>query len=131
MAKNYEREEFTALKCKLEKLLAEWGFLLQFNGDVYPIEFVILPDQSVGGQLTMMEVGDDTLPAIDSRLRLIFRNGGIVVASSSRITLPDALLSKIKILAKKAHYLYLQAYFRDHREADLDELDDEADGGDL
>ena len=65
MAKNYEREEFTALKCKLEKLLAEWGFLLQFNGDVYPIEFVILPDQSVGGQLTMMEVGDDTLPAID------------------------------------------------------------------
>lgn len=119
MPKNFEMEEHNALRDKLTKILAEYGFLPEFNTSTYPIELTILPDQSVGAQLTMMEVGDDVLPAIDSRLRLIFRDGGIVVASSSRMTLPETLLSKIKILAKKMHYLYLQAYFRERNDPAL------------
>lgn len=108
---NIEYNDFVEVMRKFSSLLAGYGYRLSFNGALYPVVFTITPDMEAQGQGSMFDDTDEE-ERRDVRLRLIFRDSGVVVETASRLTVTEEFLNKVKSLAKKAHYLFLQAYFR-------------------
>ena len=106
-----EDNELNAVLDKLIKLLGEWGFRVEFDFISYPVMFTVYPDLEAQGQTTMFD-GEDEEALRDARLHLIFRDAGVLVETASTLRMPEELLNKVKSLCKKAHYLFLQAYFR-------------------
>ncbi len=101
---------------KLESLLAENNLVFTFHRQAYPIYMTVSPDTDVSAQMELYTTGEDDVSARDAKLSFIFQDGDIIVRTDSRLIIPDALMSKIKGFAKKMHYLYLQAYFRESME---------------
>lgn len=100
---------------KLTKLLSDNDLDCKFNTDQYPITLSIFHDSESDGQLEMDdgEPADDG-SARDAKLDFVFVDGDIVIRVDKRLEIPDSLMSKIKGLAKKMHYMYLQAYFHQY-----------------
>lgn len=106
-----EQTELNAVFSKLVKLLGSYGYKVDFEGSSYPVTFTVYPDLEAQGQTSMFD--DENEDALrDARLRLIFQDAGVLVETASTLRMPEELLNKVKNLAKKAHYLFLQMYFR-------------------
>ena len=97
---------------KLEELLVSNGLVASFHDKQYPIILTVSQSQDPGDQMELFASDMGTVSARDAKLHFIFQDGEIIVRTDSRLVVPDALLTKIKGLAKKMHYLYLQAYHR-------------------
>lgn len=131
---NYSEEMklFQETEAKLETLLSENNLVHTFHIDKYPIYLSITQNMDPSAQMEMFDTSNDGVSARDAKLNFIFRDGEILVRTDSRLIIPDSLMSKIKGLAKKMHYLYLQAFFhgiavrRDSGD-DFNEPDDEDD----
>lgn len=106
-----EQVELSAVFSKLATLLKEFGYKVDFEGSCYPVTFTVYPDLEAQGQTTMFD-GEDEETLRDARLRLIFQDAGVLVETASTLRMPEELLNKIKNLCKKAHYLFLQMYYR-------------------
>ena len=109
-----ELEQFYEIETKLAALLAENNLVHRFYSDGYPISLTIAQSQDPADQMELFEADERSVSASDARLNFIFQDGDIIVRTDSRLVISDALLSKIKGFAKKMHYLYLQAYHRQH-----------------
>ena len=106
-----ERIELSAVFSKLATLLKSYGYKVDFAGSSYPVIFTVYPDLDAQGQTTMFD-DEDEEALRDARLRLIFQDAGVLVETASTLRMPEELLNKVKTLCKKAHYLFLQMYFR-------------------
>lgn len=123
----FERE----LEDKLASVLAEKSLLHTLDKYAYPITLTVLQNQAEDAQMSLYASADGSISSHDSVLRFVFKLDGLEVQTDSRFVIGDAFLSKVKGLAKKIHYAYLQAYFaatvscrgpmKDHTE----ELDDD------
>lgn len=98
---------------KLRTLLSKNNLVHTFSGDTYPITLTISQDISMEGQMELYNTAKDGVSSRDAKLKFIFKDGEILIRTDSRLIIPDDLLAKIKNHAKKMHYLYLQAFFRD------------------
>lgn len=103
----FERE----LEDKLASALAEKSLLHTLNAKAYPITLTVLQNQAEDAQMSLYASADGSISSHDSVLRFVFKLDGLEVQTDSRIVIGDAFLSKVKGLAKKIHYAYLQAYF--------------------
>lgn len=106
-----ELERLHELSGKLTELLRANDLTCTFVTDRYPIVLSISRDMDPAEQLEMCEAQADCVSACDAKLDFLFVDGDVVIRVDKRLVIPDALLSKIKGLAKKMHYMYLQAYF--------------------
>lgn len=104
-------KEFEAVATKLNELLAENMLTYKFSTAAFPITLTIMPDASMDAQMSMYEQAEDGVSSNDAKLVYSFKVGEIAVRVYGRIIMPDALMSKIKGLAKKMHYVWLQCYF--------------------
>lgn len=104
-------KEFEAVASKLNELLAENMLTYKFSTAAFPITLTIMPDTSMDAQMSMYEQAEDGVSSNDAKLVYSFKVGEIAVRVYGRIIMPDALMSKIKGLAKKMHYVWLQCYF--------------------
>lgn len=103
---------FTEISNRLDEVLAENKLVYSFRTDRYPIALIISPDASPDAQLALYEVSDEnSTTSSDARLIFTFPVGGIGVKIQGRLVMSDALMSKVKGLAKKMHIAYLEAYF--------------------
>ena len=107
-----EYSDFCDVYGKLTKLLSDYGYNVEFYGVGYPITFTVTPDMEAQGRSTMFDDEEDEAAAYGAQLRLIFQDSGVIVETAQRLKMPEELLNKVKSLAKKAHYLFLQAFFR-------------------
>ena len=104
-------KEFEAVASKLNELLAENMLTYKFSTAAFPITLTIMPDASMDAQMTMYEQSDDGVSSNDARLVYSFKVNEIAVRVYGRLIITEALMSKIKGLAKKMHYVWLQCYF--------------------
>lgn len=111
-----EKMQFDTLQEKLDKLLDDNGLVGELHCTAYPIYLSVSQNVAPAAQLELYDTSDAGVSARDSRLLFIFRDGSILVRTDSRMIIPDDLMSKIKGLAKKLHYMYLQHYFRSSME---------------
>ena len=111
-----EKRQFDSIKEKLDKLLCDNCLVGEFHCNSYPIYLSISQDVSPAAQMELYDTSDAGVSARDSRLLFIFQDASILVRTDSRMIIPDDLMSKIKGLAKKMHYMHLQIYFRTQME---------------
>lgn len=95
---------------KLDDLLDKNRLIGRFNCDTYPIVLSISQNVAPEEQMALFEVAQDGVSARDARLRLIFKDGDILIRTDSLLIISDDLMNKIKAYAKKMYYLYLQAF---------------------
>lgn len=105
-----EMKMFQETQEKLDKLLAENSLVGTFDCDSYPIFLSVGQNMDPSEQMALFSEAEDGVSARDSRLRLIFKDGDILIRTDSRLIISDDLMGKIKNYAKKLHYLYLQAF---------------------
>lgn len=101
---------FEELEEKLEKILGENGLVHEFETERYPICMIIQPRQDTGAQMQLF-AGDAGTSSTNMKILLTFRLDGLEIQTDNRLVIQDALLTKIKGLATKMHYAYLQADF--------------------
>ena len=112
-----EFQELMTIEGKLAELLAAHNLVYTFSRDDYPISIAVEPNLDPSAQMEMFANDDAGVSSRDAKLRFIFQDGAIIVRTDGSLIISDALLSKIKGLAKKMHYLYLQDYHRCLNEA--------------
>lgn len=110
MSKKYFTD-FNSVDSKLVELLEDNQLIRKFNTDAYPITLTITPNVSPEAQMAMYSMAEYGASSRDAKLVLSFPVGEIGLRIVGRLIISDALMNKIKGLAKKMHYLYLQAQF--------------------
>lgn len=95
---------------KLDELLSENHLVHTFRTSSYPVVLTISQDASPEAQVTLFESTDGSVSSRDAKLRLIFELDGLKIQTSSRLVLTDALMNKIKGLAKKLNSAYKEAF---------------------
>lgn len=102
--------DFNELNAKLTDVLEEAGLVHTFKADAYPIALVVKPQADVSTQMQLFSADNGT-SSLDMSMILTFRLDGLEIRTDNRLVMPDALMTKIKGMAKKLHYAYLQADF--------------------
>lgn len=104
--------QYRAAETKLDELLAEHELLFKFDTSSYPITLTVFQDQSIEAQASLYSQESDGVSSKDSRLVFQFPVNDIKLrVYGERLIISDALMTKIKGLAKKMHYTFLQCRF--------------------
>ena len=101
------------LEEKLADILADRKLLHTLDTKHYPITLTITQNQTPDAQMELLCMNDGSRSSQDSILRFVFDLEGLDVHTHNRFVVDDAFMTKIKGMAKKIHYAYLQAYFAD------------------
>ena len=122
-----EREEYKQLNSQLAKLgdvCAENGFRFRFAKDSYPIKIIISPDGSMDGQLSMLE-NPVRHNGAGSALEIVFADGDVYLnPKGGGLTMTKTLQNKLRGIAEKIYFLYLQCFFIEmHKIKDSEEPD--------
>lgn len=105
-----EMDNLTALEHKLQGVCDDNGLIYQFLKKQYPVMLRILPDATLDMQMSLLE--QDTRPnPSGSSISYIFRGEGLLIRSTGGFELPEPIMNKLKNLAKKLHYAWLQVFF--------------------
>lgn len=98
---------------KLAETLAENNLVHTFRTRSYPVVLTISQDASPEAQVALFENTDGSVSSRDAKLRLIFELDGLKIQTDSRLVMSDALMNKVKGLAKKLNAAYKEAFFAD------------------
>lgn len=93
----------------LTRTLEEEGLTYTFRTGNYPIILSISPKKDTVSQMGLF--ADEDASSADAEMRFIFLLEGISIRTDNRLIMSDKFMTKVKNLAKKLHYAYLQAYF--------------------
>jgi hypothetical protein len=99
------------LENKLEKLLDEEGLVFSLHAKSYPITLVVSRDVSPEAQMELFSNADSDTSSIGAKLQFIFKLDALEIRTDERFVIPDALMTKIKGLAKKIHHAFLEGFF--------------------
>ena len=105
---------------KLADVLSEHSLAHKFDRSKYPITLTISQDVSIEAQMALYTEADGSLSSRDAVLRFIFKMDSLEIQTNSRLVISDKLMNKIKGLAKKMHYSYLQAFFAERMQGGED-----------
>ena len=117
--------EASSIKNKIETVLADEGLVLTIK-EKYPITLIIAQSQSPYAQMEFLSEGEGNVSSKDSALRFVFDIDGLEIRTSERLIITDALLSKLKGLAKKYHTAYTHAFFAEKSQQQSDTADTKA-----
>lgn len=101
---------------KMEKLCAENKLEVEVTKAKFPVVFTVKPSQESKNQM-MMNVGGDRESFVNGEIRLIFADE-LTMQVINDYTIEDSLLNRLKNMAKKLHYIYLQIYFKEKTKLD-------------
>lgn len=112
-----EYNQLSAQLAKLGELCKDNGFQYRFEKDRYPIRIVITPDGSMDGQMSMLDnpVGHNSLGAA---LEFVFADGDLYLnPKGGGLSLTKSLQNKLRGIAEKIYFCYLQCFFIDTLQA--------------
>lgn len=101
------------LENKLAETLADNHLVHTFRTRSYPVVLTISQDVSPEAQIAIFEDTEGSVSSRDAKLRLIFELDGLKIQTDSRLVLTEALMNKLKGLAKKLNSAYKEAFFAD------------------
>lgn len=104
-------QKYNAMKDKLENTLEENGLIGTFVTDETPIMLTITPNNVESGQMSMIPDDNENKSSLDAKLSFIFQDGDVIITTDEKLVISESLMNKLKNIAKKMHYLYLQAAF--------------------
>lgn len=99
------------LQDKLRDLLNDEGFVFSLHTSSYPITLVVSRDVSPEAQMELFSNADGDTSSVGAKLQFIFKLDALEIRTNERLIIPDALMTKIKGLAKKIHHAFLEGYF--------------------
>lgn len=109
-----ESAKLEVYKKKLDGVCSENELVFRLHTEGYPIYMEISPASDLDDQVTMLEAAEDTpFNSPDAKLVFSMRDGDLVYRMSKRITIGDALFSKLKNLFKNIHRCYVEMFHRD------------------
>ena len=106
-------ENLATLENKLAKILNDEGMVFTFKTSQYPITLTVSRDVSPSAQMAFYSMNDGASSA-DAKLQFIFKLDALEIRTENRLEIPDALMTKIKGLAKKIHHAFLEGFFAEH-----------------
>ena len=106
-------ENLATLEDKLAKILNDEGMVFTFKTSEYPITLTVSRDASPSAQMAFYSMNDGASSA-DAKLQFIFKLDALEIRTENRLEIPDALMTKIKGLAKKIHHAFLEGFFAEH-----------------
>jgi hypothetical protein len=102
--------KLTELQEKLDKLCEDNDLEYSFSKEDFPIIFTFRPMWEKAAQMRL-DLGESELTTDpDARIELVFGDE-LTLRSFGDFVIDDDQLNKIKNMAKKIHYLYLQLFF--------------------
>jgi hypothetical protein len=104
-------EALDALKDKLTATLNDEGLVFTLKTDSYPITLTVSPNASPAAQMELFSVTDGDTSSDRARLQFIFKLDDLAIRVDDRLVISDALMNKIKGLAKKIHHAFLEGFF--------------------
>jgi hypothetical protein len=107
--------ELNELRAKLDKLCEENDLTAEVSFADLPIRFNFRDEEWQEKQETLF--GESDVQQTATSIDLIFGDV-LVVKMPEQSEIDDELLSKLKTIAKKIHYLYLQIFFKQVKDRD-------------
>ena len=104
-------QKYNAMKDKLDNTLEANGLIGTFVTDENPIMLTVKPNTVDAGQTSMFPEGEENKSSLDAKLSFIFQDGDVIITTDEKLVISESLMNKLKNIAKKMHYLYLQAAF--------------------
>lgn len=114
-------DTYAGLDAKLTKLLADNLLVHTFDVKCYPLTLTIRPDKDPEAQMAMFSMDDGACSA-DASLVFMMSADRMQMRISGRIYIDDALMTKIKGLAKKLCTAFLFGYFATQFTANGDDI---------
>lgn len=102
------------LQDKLLDLLNGEGLVFSFHTSSYPITLVVSRDVSPDAQMELFSNADGDTSSVGAKLQFIFKLDALEIRTNDRLIISDALMTKIKGLAKKIHHAFLEGFFAEH-----------------
>lgn len=126
------------LDIKFDKLLSENGLEYEFKDRRYPLLLTVHPDRSLEGQMSLY-AAEQAASSSDASLQFFLAADGVQMRIKGRLYIEEALLNKIKNLAKKMVTAYLYGNYAEqfarngddiHYSGQPDDLDDDGESED-
>lgn len=114
-------DTYAGIDAKLSQLLAAEMLVHTFDTRRYPLTLTIRPDKDPEAQMCML-AADDGACSADASLVFLMSADRMQMRISGRIYIDDALMTKIKGLAKKLCTAYLFGYFAERFTANGDDI---------
>lgn len=104
-----------ALETKLADALVEHNLLHKLKTESYPITMTVTQNQTPAAQMELYSTTDGSVSSNDAVLKFTFKLDTLEIRTDNRFVISDALMNKIKGLAKKIYAAYTAAYFAEQR----------------
>lgn len=114
-------EKYKSMKEKLDTLLDEHDLIYKFDTSKEPIVLQVKKNESAKAEQLSLTAVDKQKSSKDATVSFIFDSGSIIVKTTGTLFMTDALLNKVKNIAKKLHYLFLHVYFVESKEGGTDQ----------
>ena len=93
---------------KLESLLEKHELIYSWNTDTKDVTLTVRPAKVDGEQTSFIADSEDGKSSSDAAISFIFNDGAMMINTTGKLFISEALIGKLKNIAKKMHYLYLQ-----------------------
>lgn len=104
-----------SLETKLADALVEHNLLHKLKTESYPITLTVTQNQTPAAQMELYSTTDGSVSSNDAVLKFTFKLDTLEIRTDNRFVISDALMNKIKGLAKKIYAAYTAAYFAEQR----------------
>lgn len=101
------KAKYEAQLNKLENLMEKHELLYTWDTDAKNVTLTVRPAQVDGEQTSFIEESEDG-SSNDAAISFIFKDGEITLITCGKFRVSESLVGKLKNIAKKLHYLYLQ-----------------------
>lgn len=103
------------LENKLADALVEHNLLHKLKTESYPVTLSVTQNQTPAAQMELYSTTDGSVSSNDAVLKFTFKLDTLEIRTDNRFVISDALMNKIKGLAKKIYAAYTAAYFAEQR----------------
>lgn len=104
-----------SLETKLADALVEHNLLHKLKTERYPITLTVTQNQTPEAQMELFSTNDGSISSSDAVLQFTFKLDALEIRTDNRFVISDALMNKVKGLAKKIYAAYTAAYFAEQR----------------
>lgn len=117
---------------KLESLLEKHELVYYWDTSIKDITLTVRPAQVESEQTSFIEDSEDGKSSSDAAISFIFKDGAVIINTVGKLFISESLINKLKNIAKKMHYLYLQTLWEERADggcvfASKEEPEDEPD----
>lgn len=102
------KAKYEAQLAKLDNLAEKHNLICTWDTEAKHITLTARPQALETEQTSFIEEAEDEKSSGDAALSIIFKDGEIKVSAVGKLFISEALINKLKNIAKKLHYLYLQ-----------------------